>query len=264
MSNISRFDKRLNKIPQLIIHDMSPYDVPFFCDFMLFLERLSKQAIKRTVTGLISLTDISDLMKQFKEQEQIEEYKKFGWSLRRESELGFLTQIKLIADVMFITYNRKGLLLLSKNGRGFLKNLDVVKQYKEMVLHYWYKVNWGYFTPGRTVNDFNLAETLQHYQTGIWKVLLENGSEWIDYKQFCYMLYEQLHLDLFIDDEFGLEHNFLFELDLILFKRNLQRFGCVDVVEGPSRYDWDKEIVKFRSTPLGLDAYHKALFKNYL
>lgn len=254
----------MNTGKQPIIHDSSPYEVPFFYDFILFLERLSRQPIKRTLTGAISLTDIQDLMKQFKEQERVNEYKKFGWSLRREEELDFLIQIKLITEVMFLTYKRKELLLLSKSGKGFLENLHSTRQYKEMVLHYWYKVNWGYFTPGREINGYNLAEILQHYQTGIWKLLFDKGLEWVDYKEFCRLLYDKLLLQPYIDHEFDPEDNLLFEINLILFKRNLQRFGCVEIIESPSKYDWSKEISKFRSTPLGQTAYHKALFENYI
>lgn len=251
----------MNIVTHRIVSDSSPYDVPFFYDFMLFLECLAKQPIKRTLTGAISLTDIQDLIKQFKNQEKVQEYKEFGWRLHREEELGFLTQIKLIAEVMFLTYERKGLLLLSKNGRGFLENLDASKQYKEMVLHYWYKVNWGYFTPGREIGGYNLAETVQHYQTNIWKALSEKGLEWIDYKKFCHTFCRQLQLEPYMDKDY--DPYLRFEISLILFKRNLERFGCVEVIEEKSKHVW-KEIVKFRSTPLGLEVYYKALFENYL
>src|SRR3989344_2965741 len=76
------------------IPNIDPYTIPFFHDFMLFLNRLVKQPIKRTATGNISLSDIENLLQQFKQQERMEEYKKYGWHLRREEELQFLTQIK--------------------------------------------------------------------------------------------------------------------------------------------------------------------------
>ncbi len=142
-----------------------PYSIPFFHDFMLFLGRLKERQIKRTVTGTISLIDIQSLLTQFNQQERIEEYKKYGWHLRREEELQFLTQIKIIAEVMYLTYNRKGFLYLSKNGQGFLKNINSLTQYQNMVLHYWYRVNWGYFTPGGPViMQMNFAEKLQQVQ----------------------------------------------------------------------------------------------------
>lgn len=251
----------MNNITHQIISDSSPYDVPFFYDFMLILERLRKQPIKCTITGAISLTDIQDLISQFKEQERIREYKEFGWRLHREEELDFLTQIKFIAEVMFLTYKRRGLTLLTKNGKSFLDTLDASKQYQEMILHYWYEVNWGYFTPGHEIGNYNLAETLQHYQKGIWQALLEKGLNWVDYKEFCHMICSQLHLTPYMNKEF--DPYLFFEINLILFKRNLERLGCVEVIKEKSEHAWE-EIIKFRSTPLGLGAYHRALFKNYL
>lgn len=240
-------------------------NVNFFQDFMLFLRFLEKQPIKRTLTGNISLANITELLKQFKEQERIEEYKKFGWSLRREQELDFLEQIKTIAEVMFLIYKRKGLLLISQNGRGFINKLDPIHQYQEIVLHFWYKTNWGYFSIGRVVNDYTLAEFLQYHQAEIWQTLLKSGPRWIDYKKFCYWLYNHLHLEKYIFHEYGdLEHELLFEINLTLFRRNLVRLGCVEVVEEVYEHEWHKEIVKFRPTPLGFYLFHKALFENYL
>lgn len=242
------------------VSDISPYDVAFFHDFILFLERLKEKPIKRTLTGSISLIDIADLIKHFRTQDRISEYKRFGWSLRKEDELDFLTQIKFIAEVMFLTYHRKGLLLLSRNGKGFLDNLDSYKQYEEMILHYWYKVNWGYFTPGQVIDGYTLAEKLQHFQNFIWQQLLEAGRDWINYPQFCQLLRDSISLKSFTDEDFDPE--LLFHIKLILFKRNLERFGCVETREEGSEYD--NKIVKFRSTYFGLDVYNRALFKNYL
>ena len=67
-----------------------PLKVDFFHDFMLFIKHLDKQPIKRTATGMISLSDIKSMLAEFKNQETIKEFQHFGWSLRREAELAFL------------------------------------------------------------------------------------------------------------------------------------------------------------------------------
>lgn len=247
-----------------IASDMSPYDIAFFHDFILFLERLKNKPIKRTRTGAISLTDIADLLKEFKTQERQEEYKKYGWHLHREDELDFLTQVRIITEAIFLTYKRKGLLLLSKNGLGFLNNLDINNQYKQMVLHYWYRVNWEYFTPSISINNASLAEHLQYHQNTIWQQLLEFGRDWIDYREFCHSLDVSLALKPFISQEYDPEYDLLFEVSLILFKRNLCRFGCVEIEEKSFKYEWHKEITRFRSTGFGLEVYTKALFENFL
>ncbi len=40
--------------------------------------------------------------------------------------------------------------------------------------------------------------------------------------------------------------------------------GCVEIEKKQGKNKWDSEITRFRSTGLGLYAYHKALYKNYL
>lgn len=247
-----------------LVESVDPNEIPFFYDFVLFLKRLQNRPIKRTLTGAVSLTDIQDLISQFKEQERFEQYKEFGWKIHREDQLQFLEQIRLIAEVMFITYKRKGLLLLSKNGQGFLTKLNAVGQFREMVLHYLYKCNWGYFFHGREVKGKNLAQALQMHQDVIWKALLLKGEEWSDYKKFCHALYLRFKLEGYFKGEGDLKYGLLGEIDRGLFWNNLRRFGLVEVEEKPYKYEWNKQIVRFKSTPLGIYVFDKALNENYL
>ena len=241
-----------------------PYAVPFFHDFMLFLTRLSKQPVKQTATGAISLTDIRSLLPVFKQQETIKQFKEYGWHLRREEELEFLTQIKIISELMHLIYKRKGYLHLSKNGKGFLNNLDPLDQYTNMVMYYWYRVNWGYFSHGLRINDLNLAERLQQVQYHIWEALLSNGVNWQNYKSFCISLKEYFKLGPYFARDLDIEYDMMFEINMALFRRNLIRLGCVEIVEKSFKYDWHLEIVKFRPTKLGLHVLSKALYENYL
>lgn len=241
-----------------------PLKVDFFHDFILFLRHIQKQPIKRTLTGKISLSDIKSLITQFRQQETIKEFQHFGWKLRREEELDFLEQIKIIAEMMFAIYKRRGYYGLSKNGKGFLEKLQPVDQYKEMVLHYWYRVNWGYFCLGKEVNGINLAEKLQQHQSMIWKTLLAKGIDWLDYKLFSQSLSDYLHLEEYFIKSYPPYEKEVPDFDYELFYRNLVRFGCVEleIKQGKSKYD--NEIVRFKSTSLGLYVYNKALFENYL
>lgn len=243
---------------------LDPLKVDFFYDFLLFLKHLEKQSIKRTATGMISLSAIKSLLTEFKERETIKEFQEYGWKLRREEELDFLEQIKIISEVMFAIYKRKGFYYLSKNGRAFLQNLKPTDQYKEMVLHFWYRVNWGYFYRGREVNGLNLSEKLQKHQNSIWKALFSKGTEWIDYKLFCKTLSDYLHLDEYFISYYDLNRKEEPNLNYPLFYRNLVRFGCVELEEKRGKSKYDNEIVRFHSTSLGLYVYNKALFQNYL
>lgn len=245
---------------------LNPDKVDFFHDFILFLKHLQKQPIKRTLTGKISLSDIKPLISQFRQQETIKEFQKYGWKMRREEELEFLEQIKIIAEMMFIIYKRRGYFGLSRNGKAFLTKLKPLEQYKEMVLHFWYRVNWGYFSLGSEVKGLNLAEKLQQHQNLIWKTLFAKGKEWIDYTVFCQSLTDYLHLNEYFIDPYSndIKYEMISDMRYALFRKNLIRLGCVETEERQGKYKWSKEIVRLKSTDLGLFAYHKALFENYL
>lgn len=238
---------------------------PFFLILCFFLKRLNKKPIKRTLTGAISLSDIQDLIAEFKEQEQFEDYRKFSWRIHRADEFQFLQQIELIAEAMFLTYKRKGLLLLSKNGQGFVNNLESSDQFREMVLHYWYRFNWGYFFYfGKEINGQNLAEALQKHRKIIWKALLSKGVDWSDYKRFCQALYSRFHLEDFFKGETDLENKLQREIEWALFRYNLCQFGLIEIEEEQGKSKRDNQIVRFRSTPLGIYIFDKALNENYL
>lgn len=258
-------EQHQQKEERLKMESVDPYQIPFFFDFMLFLKRLNKEPIKRTSTGAISLSNIQGLISEFKEQEQFEEYRKFSWRIHRADEFQFLQQIQLIAEAMFLVYKRKGLLLLSKNGQGFLNNLESSYQFREMVLHYWYRFNWGYFFYfGNEINGKNLAEVLQKHQNIIWKALLAKGENWNDYKQFCQALYTRFHLEDFFKGEADLENKLQIEVERALFRYNLCQFGLIEIKEEQGKSKWDKQIINFRSTPLGVYIFAKALNENYL
>lgn len=225
---------------------LDPYKVDFFHDFMLLIKYLEKQPIKRTATGMISLINIKSMLTEFKNQETIKEFQRFGWTLRREEELDFLGQIKIISEMMFIIYKRKGYFYLSKHGKVFLNDLKPIDQYKEMVLHFWYRVNWGYFSQiGKVIEGVNLAEQLQQHQNLIWKTLHAKGTDWLDYKLFCRTLTDYLNLnDYFINPYYpnGKEEP---DFEIELFHRNIVRFGCVELDIKPGKTKYDNEIVKF-------------------
>lgn len=244
---------------------LDPYKVDFFHDFMLFIKHLEEQPIKRTATGMISLSDIKSMLTGFKNQETMKEFQHFGWTLRREEELDFLEQIKIISEMMYIFYKRKGYFHLSKHGKAFLNNLKPIDQYKEMVLHFWYKVNWGYFSRiGKVIEGANLAEKLQQHQNMIWKTLLAKGTDWLDYKLFCQSLSDYLHLDEYFLNPYSPNGKDVPDFDYELFYRNLVRFGCVELEMEQGKSKYDKKIIRFKSTDLGLYIYHKALYENYL
>jgi hypothetical protein len=245
---------------------LNPFEIDFFYDFILFLKRLEQQPIKRTITGTISLSDIKQLLLEFKDQEKIQEYKEYGWKMRREEELDFLEQIKIISEMMFAIYKRRGFYYLSKNGKAFLQNLKPISQYREIVLHFWYRVNWGYFSFGKTICGLNLAEKLQENQNHIWKALFSKGTAWIDYAVFCQSLTDYLHLSKYFHDDYNsdIKDEMYSDIKHALFRKNLIRLGCVEIEEKQGKHKSEKQIVRFRSNNFGLYVYDKALYQNVL
>lgn len=249
-----------------IITDKDVQAVDFFYDFIAFLNRLKERPIKRTVTGNISLTDIKELLPQLRTaQYKIKEHQEFGWKLNSENHLQTLTQMKVIAEVMHITYKRKDKLLLSKNGQAFLKNLSSVQQYEQMVLYYWYRTNWEYFTPSVETDGITLAELIQGKQNYFWLLFLQKGMEWMNFDKFCKITRDYFNLQPFFEDSYlGPDYELLSDMDFILFRSNLMIFGCVEVENTTEKREWQRKIVKFRSTSLGLHIFYKALNENYL
>lgn len=243
-------------------YDKDIEEVDFFQDFITFLHYLEKQPIKRTITGNISLNDIANLQPLFREQKVFTEHKKYGWSIRTETEIEFLTQIKIIAEVMHLTYKRKNKLLLSKNGKAFLQNLEPVSQYKNMVLSYWREVSWSYIHPGRFIQEEAIADIFQYEQNLFWDTLLKNGDKWIDFVTFCKSLKEYLHLGKFYEDAYGMDDfELMLDIEYGLIERNIGRFGCVESEWGMGDHGI-KRIMRFRPTNLGLWMFSEALNRN--
>lgn len=229
--------------------------IDFYHDFLAFLCRLRSHPIKRTLTGNISLKDIESLLKELRTtRERINEYKKYGWTLRSEQELQTLEQIKILAEVMRLTYKRKGKLFLSKNGQEFLNKLTPIEQYHQMILYYWNRVNWDYFSAMRNAKGVSLNEVLQDNQDEIWHYLLSKDSQWINYEKFCLALRDYFHLESFLlDPVFDPDKQLYSDIDFVFFKKNLLLFNCVEIQEN-----------RFRSTQVGLSLYQKTLYENYL
>lgn len=239
----------------LNLKDDSVESIDFYYDFIAFLRRLHDLPIKRTPAGNISMKNIQPLLKELKTtRERVDEYNKFCWKIRNEQELQTLEQIKILAEVMRLTFKRKGKLYLSKKGLGFLKNLKPIQQYMEMILHYWYCVNWDYFSFGKRIKGSTLNDILQDNQDKIWNFLLCKSTQWIDYKKFCLALRDYFHLEVFFTDSvFDSDKEFLIYVGHTLFRKNLLLFNCVELEEN-----------RFRSTKTGLYLYQKALYENYI
>ncbi|MBU1088958.1 hypothetical protein KKA02_03725 [Patescibacteria group bacterium] len=229
----------------------------FFTDFMSYLKYLEKQPIKMTATGNISISSITALLDSFRQREVFKDYEKFGWKIRNEYEIEFLSQIKIIAEIMKATFKRKGKIKISKNGLGYLHNLDPLIQYLNMVLFYWDRVNWEYFCHSREIKGMSVVAILQKNRNIIWEVFSKHEPEWIDFKSFCNGLHNVFELGKFYPHKEYDEYSYRLDIKYSLFKKNLVRLGCVEIKEIKNK-NGIKMISKFRVTPLGQFMFIKA------
>ncbi|MBI2442685.1 MAG: hypothetical protein HYV40_02110 [Candidatus Levybacteria bacterium] len=244
-------------IPVESITDEEALEVDFFHDFLVFLRYVQKQPIKRTVTGNISLHDIHQFRSVFKQQKTFKEFDEMNWKISTERQVQVLHQIRIMAETMQLIYKRRDKFLLSKNGSGYLHNISSAIQYGNMVTHFWRRVNWGYFSPGKDIDGLCVAEVLQDNQDTIWSAFLKNGEKWVNFAVFCqtlkhyfalqpyYAESENERFDLFLDIEYG------------LFYRNLIPFGCIEIEKKIMEHGIAR-ISQFRATKRGLFLFHNA------
>jgi len=221
--------------------------VDFFTDFLSFLRYCSHTPIKKTATSNISRADIaalSDLFRNGARLKFMDEEKR--WPVRTETEVPYLTQIKFIAEALYLTYNRKGELRLSKNGGAYLESLTLHQQYRAMVFAYWNKINWEYFTPRSTLHVY------QQNLNYILDYLISRKNEWIDFTSFYRSLkdYFQTHTTQAYEHS---DPDFDARLDVQygVIERNFKLFGCVETEEAKDDFGITT-IGRFRSTDIGL------------
>lgn len=228
----------------------------FFHDYIVFLTHIEKNTIRRTATGNISLADIAALKNDFRQQKIFTDYEKHGWKIASEVDIRFLTHMKVLAEAMSLTYNRKGKLLISKNGRGYLHNIDPITQYWNMVETYWHKMSWEYISPSFEIDGDGVMDVLQKNQNIIWDALLRKGDEWIDFRALCQTIKIHFNLDSYFKDR-GYGEDF-FSIEYGFIKNNLFRLGCIEIEEEKDIRGFTN-IKRLRSTRLGKFMFEKML-----
>lgn len=104
----------------------------FFSDFLLFLKTLKEKGeLLLTKTGNLQRKEIEHFGQVFKiDIYHRDRQGKIMWPIYKEDEVPHLIRIRLIAKVMYLTYQRKGKLLLSKNGQAYLTNIGKQTQFE--------------------------------------------------------------------------------------------------------------------------------------
>ncbi len=224
--------------------------VDFFHDFLFFLNLLKEHPIKLTATGNLSLKNINPFLKRCKTLQPVfKSFEEHGWTIRKEEELGSLHVLRIMTDIMHLTYKRHNTLLLSKNGKAFLENLTRVDQFRQVFDYYRHRCNWAYYAI--TENDSLLAKRLQGDQKHICRILKDQGTEWVEYVSFCKKLNEELNLQPFLVASYATPEEILDRrIHDTLFTKFLSLFGCVEL-ETKQIDQWRTDIIRFRLTKIG-------------
>lgn len=214
----------------------------FFSDFLLFLNTLKEKGeLLLTKTGNLQRKEIDYFGKIFKiDIYHRDSQGKIMWPIYREDEVPHLIRIRLISKVMYLTYQRKGKLLLSKNGKGYLANIGKQTQFEQMILWYFNRCNWGYMH----YYFADLAELFQNNQPTLWRQLLSQKDNWIDFKKYVEAI--RLYFRLTNKQEFGDRVEWAVERAIV---KDLELYGLIETKSVLGKYR--KEILSFKLTKLG-------------
>lgn len=221
----------------------------FFHDFLSFLHILKARPMLLTKTGNLQRKEINyfgsisktDIYHRDKEG-------KIMWPISTEIEVPHLLRIRLITRVMYLTYQRKGKLFLSKNGRGYLENLTPRIQFEQMLAWYFERCNWAYMHPYVEA----IAIILQKNQYYIWEFFLQKQGTDINFKKFREGI--RAYFNLGKSNDYHDNAAWAVECTII---RDLALYGLIEYVS--QKQDYGEAITFFCLTSLGIYIFQKML-----
>lgn len=223
----------------------------FFNDFILFLKTLKqKEGLDLTKTGNLQRKEINNFGQIFKiDIYHRDEKGKIMWPINTEDEVQHLIRIRLISKVMNLTYQRKGKILLSKNGKAYLSNIDKQTQFEQMILWYFHRCNWAYMH--NYLED--TATIFQESQPILWRQLISQKDNLIDFKKYV----EGIKLYFrFSKNENQYSDKTEWAVERIIVK-DLELYNLIEITRIPGQYG--KVIKNFKLTKLGVHMLNKFL-----
>ncbi len=163
------------------------------------------------------------------------------WLINTEDEVQHLIRIRLISKVMNLTYQRKGKLLLSKNGKAYLTNIDKQTQFEQMILWYFHRCNWAYMH--HYLED--PSTIFQENQLILWRQLISQKDNLIDFKKYVEGI--RLYFKLF-KNENQYSDSTEWAVERIIVK-DLELYNLIKVNKIPGKYG--KTTKSFQLTKLG-------------
>lgn len=231
----------------------------FFNDFILFLRQVQKRPMALTDTGNLTLKEIDVLGKIFKHDFYHRD--KSGvimFPIRKENEVPYLLRIRQLARVMYLTYQRKSWLRLTRNGKGYLNNIDTTTQFIVMIKWYFDRCNWAYLHPfGGYNNNKPIAQSLQDNQTIFWHYFLDQKGQWINFDDFSKKIIEELRLKWYSFDGQNQLDSMQWIIERVLVT-DLSLYGLVEYEKTLGKYGI-ASVNRFRSMPLGNYIFKRVL-----
>jgi hypothetical protein len=229
----------------------------FFQDFLCFLKLLESRPLGLTQTGNLQIKEIDLLGKLFKHDMYFRDKKgKIVFKTRSEWDYKYLLWIRQIVSVMNLSYKRKSKLYLSKNGKGYLNNIDIAVQYEQMILWFLNRCSWAYLHPREGYNKMVIADVLQDNKEYIFQYLLQEGYNWINFKKFAKGLTDYFNLS--ITDIYGNEQEDSVFLTIEFLIDDFEELGLIESQKEKSKSSF-KRIIFFKPVKIGLYIFNKAL-----
>lgn len=230
----------------------------FFQDFLSFLRLLGERPLGLTQTGNLQIKEVDLLGKLFKHDMYLRDKKgKIMFKTRSEWDYKYLLWIRQIVAVMHLSYKRKGKLFLSKNGKGYLKNIAPAVQYEQMILWFLHRCRWAYLHPREGYNKMLIADVLQDNKEYIFKYLLQEDQDWINFKKFAKGLTDYFNLS--ITDIYGNEQEDSVFLNIEFFLvDDFEQLGLIESRKEKDKYNF-KRTIAFKPSKTGLYIFQKAL-----
>ncbi len=163
-------------------------------DMLVLLNEMKKLPLGLTKTGQLQRIEIAKLGSLFKhDMYHRDQQGEIIFPIVREDQLRYLLSLRALAKIMYLSYQRKGKVHLSKNGLGFLENISPGIQLTHLFLTFVHQLDWAYLQPGRS-NGKNVSRVLQENANDIFHYLLDSNTDSFDLKLFSRHLGERFDL----------------------------------------------------------------------
>lgn len=234
---------------ELPFTDTEVKNTPLLKDFLGFLNYLFQTPAKLTQTKNLSLADIRAINELLTHPLELDmKIGKHLYKLRSEDATTYIKRLNCLAELLHLTYHRKGKKYITKGYTGFLKLLPSW-QFFHLLCAYWSDLNWGYFHPFQGYNDKNIPEVLQEVRPYLRQILLTEACNWVDFEFFAKNLARIFNLSYHDITGKNQEDLVSWQIETIVI-RDFSLFNLIEKKTKKDEHGFDK-VQSFHLTKLG-------------